>query len=157
MSSGRSVARPLPRDPRPVRRVRSSVRSGLVWGVVAAACNIILIFVSGLLGVPFLVWPSPNGESVVLGPLSVIGATLFAALLAGLLAGLLAKQVRRAGQWILIAGVVVTIASLSAPLGQPTDIPASTKVVLTIVHLVTGALVTFGLVAGLRTDDRAAR
>ncbi len=157
MTLGRSVARPLPRDPRPLRRIRSSVRAGFVWGVAAAACNVLLVSVAGLLGVPFHVWPTPQGQPVDLGPLSIVAATLVAAVLAGLLTGLAAKQLRRVARWTLLAGILVTAASLSGPLGQPPEVPTATQVILAIVNLITGTLVTLGLVRGLMNDDRAAK
>ncbi|MEI6622497.1 MAG: DUF6069 family protein, partial [Actinomycetes bacterium] len=150
-----SYSAPLPRDPRPHRRILASVRSALVWAVAAAAVNLVLWLFMSVAGIPTQTWPAAGADAVDLGPLAIVGATLFAGLVAGLGAGLLGKIVRRVARWIVIAGVVVTAASLSAPWGQPEAVPTSTRVVLTLMHLVTGGLVIFGLTRGVWADDRS--
>ena len=52
-------------------------------------------------------------------------------------------------------GVVFTAASLTGPWQQPEAVFTSTRVALTIMHIVTGSLVTFGLARGIWADDRA--
>ena len=125
--------------------------------MAAAAVDMLLWLLGRLLGVPFRVWPGDGGSEVVLGPLAIIGATLFASLLAGLAAGIMGRLVRSPVPWIAIGGLIVTLASLTNPWGQPDQVPTSTRVLLTVVHVVTGALVTFGLARGIWTDDRALR
>lgn len=150
-------ARPTPRDPRPHRRVLASVRAGLVWGVAAAAVSLVMWLGMKITGVPVLIYPgqSQAADATSLGPLSIIGATLFAALVAGIAAGILGKLVRSAARWIVFAGAVLTLASLTAPWSQPSMVPVSTRVALTVMHLAAGFLVTYGLARGMSVDDRA--
>lgn len=147
---------PRPRDPRPLRQVRHSLRNGLVWGVASAAFTVALTGLAGLVGVPMEVQPTVGAGSVTLGPLALIGATLFAAVLAGLAVGAAGRLIRRPVPWIVAGGVVITLASLSAPLNPADPMPASTRVILVICHGVTGAFVTYGLARGLVSDDRSA-
>lgn len=149
-------ARPRPRDPRPLRRILHSVRNGLVWGVAAAAFSVVFCGLAGLAGIPLEVVPTDSVGPVSLGPLVLIAATLFAAALAGLATGFLGRLVRRPIPWIIAGGVVITLASLSAPLNPSDPMPASTRAILVICHCVTGALVTYGLARGMVSDDRSA-
>lgn len=157
-SMPRSVTapRPRPRDPRPLRRIRTSARTALVWGVPAAAFTVVFVGLGRLFGMPVEVYLAPDAQPVALGPLILIAATLFAALLAGVAVGVLGRLLRKPVPWILAGGVVVTLASLSAPLGQPDQIGAVTKAVLCVCHVVTGLLVTVGLTRGMIADDRVA-
>jgi hypothetical protein len=150
-------ARPLPRDPRPHRRLRSSVRAALVWAVAASAINVVLWLLARIFGVPFQTVPPDATEALPIGPLIIIGATLFAALLAGIAAGVVGKLVKKAVRWIVVGGTIVTVSSLSGPWGQPAEVPTATRVTLTLMHVAVGALVTFGLSRGMWTDDRAVR
>lgn len=157
MALSRPAAAPRPRDPRPLRRVRSSIRAGLVWGVAAAAVNTLLSLLARAAGVPLRVRIGPEAAPVTVGPLIVIGATLFAALVGGLAAGLIGKAMRKPGWLIGLGGALFTAASLTAPWGQPPEVPVATKIVLTLLHVITGATVTVGLLRGMATDDRRAR
>ena len=151
-----SLPSPLPRDARPHRRIRSSVRAGLVWSVLAAGINLGIWLISSAIGIDFLVWPQGSAEPAAgIGPLSIVGACVVAGLLAGIVTGLFAKIVKHAVRWVIVGGVVLTAASLTAPWGQPDGVLVSTRVALTLMHLVTGCLVTFGLSRGIWTDDRA--
>jgi len=151
-----TFSQPLPRDARPHRRVRSSVRAGLVWSMAAAGVNLAVWLVASAIGINFLVWPQGQSEPAAgVGPLAIVGATLFAGLVAGIAVGLLGKVVKHAVRWVIIFGVVLTVASLSAPWQQPEQVFTSTRIALTIMHVTTGALVTFGLARGIWTDDRA--
>lgn len=151
-----SLPSPLPRDARPHRRVRSSVRAGLVWSIAAAAINLAVWLFSSAIGIEFLVWPQGAAEPAAgVGPLAIVGACVFAGLLAGAATGLLSKVVRHAVRWVIIAGVILTAASLVGPWEQPDAVLTSTRIALTVMHLTTGALVTFGLARGIWTDDRA--
>lgn len=151
-----SLPSPLPRDARPHRRVRNSVRAGLVWSIAAAAINLALWLFSSAIGIEFLVWPQgPSEPAAGVGPLAIVGASVVAGLLAGIATGLLSKVFRHAVRWVIIAGVILTAESLVAPWEQPEAVFTSTRVVLTLMHLVTGGLVTFGLARGIWTDDRA--
>lgn len=127
-----------------------------MWGVAGAAFTVALVGLARLVGMPAVVYLAPDGEPTVLGPLVLIGATLFAAVVAGLAVGVLGRLVRKPVPWIVVAGVIVTIASLSAPLGQPEHVGSATKVVLCICQIVTGVLVTYGLARGQISDDRVA-
>ncbi|MGV1036401.1 MAG: DUF6069 family protein [Candidatus Nanopelagicales bacterium] len=150
-------ANPLPRDPRPHRRIRDSVRAGLVWGIAAAAVNIFIWLIARAFSVPTQVWSDPQGvgQLIDIGPLVIVGATLLASLLAGLATGVFARYVRQAVRWILAIGTLVLVASLTGPWQQPDSVPTSTRVVLTFMHVVTTLLVTFGLSRGIWGDDRA--
>lgn len=151
-----SFPQPLPRDARPHRRIRASVRAGLVWAVVAAAVNIGIWLVATGIGIDFTVWPQGIEQPPTkAGPLAIAGATLLAGLLASLATGVLGKLIRKAVRWIIVGGAIMTIASLSAPWEQPDSVLTSTRIALTLMHVVTGVLVTFGLARGMWTDDRA--
>lgn len=151
-----SYARPLPRDPRPHRKVRSALRNALVWGTAATAIDLFMWLVARIFGVPFTIWPDANSDQgVELSALVILCSALLAALLAGLAVAVLGRFVRRLSRWIVIGGVVVTLASLTAPWGQPDSVLLSTKIVLTLMHLVVGGLVTYGLAKGSWADDRA--
>lgn len=151
-----TFAQPLPRDARPHRRIRNSVRAGLVWALAASGVNLALWLFASLIGIDFLVWPQGASEPPAgVGPLSIVGATMISGLLAGIATGIVGKIAKHAVRWIVIGGVVLTVASLTAPWQQPEAVLVSTRVVLTLMHLATGALVTFGLARGIWTDDRA--
>jgi hypothetical protein len=151
-----SFPQPLPRDARPHRRVRVSIRAGLVWAVVAAAVNVVIWLVATAIGIDFTVWPQGESQPQTnAGPLAIAGATLLAGLLASIAAGVLGKLVRKAVRWIILGGVILTIASLTAPWEQPGSVLTSTQIALTLMHIATGGFVTFGLARGMWTDDRA--
>lgn len=147
---------PRPRDPRPLRRIRTAVWAAVVWGMAGAAFTVVVVGLARLFGMSAEVYPTVGADPTVLGPLVLIGSTLFAAVVAGLAVGVLGRLARKPVPWILAGGLVVTVASLSAPLGQPDQVGTSTKVVLCICQLVTGLLVTYGLVRGQIADDRVA-
>ena|GEM_PF-1438613 len=154
----RSMARPLPRDPRPHRSLGASVRTGLVFGTVAAAINCLIWLIARGIGVPTTVFTVADDQlDTSLTPLIVIAATLFASLVAGLFVGLLSRSVSHAVRWIIVCGALFTLASLSAPLNRPEAITTATRVILVIMHVVTGVVVTAGLARGIWTDDRAVR
>ncbi len=124
--------------------------------MAAAGVNLAVWLVASAIGINFLVWPQGQSEPAAgVGPLAIVGATLFAGLVAGIAVGLLGKVVKHAVRWVIIFGVVLTVASLSAPWQQPEQVFTSTRIALTIMHVTTGALVTFGLARGIWTDDRA--
>lgn len=151
-----SAVRPLPRDPRPHRKIRASIRAGFVWAVAAAAINCLLWFFSVIAQVEFRVWTNGGIESgtyVTVGPIGIIGACLLSGLIAGLITGIAARYIKRVVPWIIVIGVILTLASLSAPLGQPESVLTSTRVILMIMHLVTGSMIIFGLVKSVTVDD----
>ncbi len=151
-----SLPSPLPRDARPHRRIRSSVRAGLVWAIAASGINLAIWLLASAIGIEFLLWPSGASEPPAeVGPLAIVGANVVAGFAAGLATGLLAKVVKRVVRWVIIGGVIFTGASLVAPWEQPEGVLVSTQVALTLMHLVTGSVVTFGLARGIWTDDRA--
>lgn len=150
------MAAPPPRDPRPHRRVRASVRAGLVWAVAASGANVLVWLIASAFGVEFVVWPQPDvPDPVAVGPLVIVAATVFAGLVSGLVAGLFGKLVRPAPQWIVGLGIIVTLTSLAAPFTQPDQLAGSARWTLALMHLVTGCLVTFGLARGMWVDDRS--
>lgn len=150
------MAAPPPRDPRPHRRVRASVRAGLVWTVAAAGLNVVVWLIASASGAEFVVWPQPDvPDPVAIGPLVIVAATVFAGLVSGLVAGVLGKGIRSAPLWIVILGVLATLASLTAPLTQPDQLAGTARAALVLMHLITGCLVTFGLARGMWVDDRA--
>lgn len=151
-----SSVRPLPRDPRPHRKVRASIRAGLVWAVAAAAINCLLWFLAVVAQVEFQVWTNGGAESgtyVAIGPIGIIGACLLSGLIAGLITGIAARYIKRVVPWIIIVGMIMTVASLSAPLSQPDSVHASTRMILIIMHLVAGFMIIFGLVKSVSVDD----
>lgn len=153
-----SLPAPLPRDARPHRRIRSSLRAGMVWGVAACGVNLIVWLIASIAGVDFQVWPQGADQpSIDVGPLTIVGATLFAALVAGIAAGILGKLIKKVVRWIIILGLLFTATSLAAPWGQPEQVPTSTRVVLTILHLIASAALIFGLAQTTWTDDRSVR
>lgn len=155
----RSRAMPLPRDPRPHRKVGSSVRAGMIWSLPGAIFGSLLWLVSKIFSVDYTVWtrggPDGGGTEVVVGPLSIIGASILAGLLAGLLAGIAAKFIARITPGIIVGGGILILASCTLPLEQPDSVATSTRIILLIMHLVTGAFIVFGLAKGLRSDDKA--
>lgn len=130
--------------------------TALVWGVAGAAFTVVVVGLARVFGMSAEVYLTVGAGPTMLGPLVLIGSTLFAAAVAGIAVGVVGRLARRPLPWILAGGVVVTIASLSAPLGQPDQVSTATKVVLCICQLVTGLLVTYGLVRGQIADDRVA-
>ncbi len=153
-----SLPQPLPRDARPHRSVTASVRTGMVWAVAASAINILIWLVATAFGVDFVLWPRGEQEpATAVGPLAIAGATLLAALLASVAVGLLGKVVRKVVRWVIVGGAILTATSLTGPWDQPAEVSTSTRIVLTLMHLVTGTAVTFGLARGIWTDDRAVR
>ena len=153
-----SLPAPLPRDARPHRRIRASLRAGLVWAVAASGINLIIWLIALIFGVDFQVWPQGLDQPPIdVGPLTIVGATLFAGLVASVATGVLAKLIKKVIRWIILLGILFTATSLAAPWGQPDQVPTSTRVILTLMHLVTGAALTYGLSQGIWTDDRAVR
>ena len=152
-----SSVRPLPRDPRPHRKIRASVRAGLVWSVAAAAINCGLWFLAIITQVEFQVWTSGGPESgtlVTVGPVGIIGASLLSGLLAGIATGIAARYIKQVTPWIILFGVIFTLSSLSAPLNQPDSVHASTRVLLVFMHFITGGLIIFGLIKSVTVDDK---
>lgn len=128
-----------------------------MWGAAASAVNVVVSLVAQILSIPLFANPSKTSSPVEVGPLVIVGATLLASVLAGALAGLLGKLIKKVVRWVVLGGAVVTVASLTAPWDQPPGTLMSTQLTLTLMHLVTGVLVTYGLARGLWTDDRSVR
>lgn len=153
-----SLASPLPRDARPHRRISASLKAGLIWSVVASGVNVLIWLVASAAGVNFTAWPQgPDQPSVDIGPLSIVGATVFAGVVASIVVGIMGKLIKKVVRWIILVGVIFAAASLAGPWQQPEPMPTSTRIILTVMHLVTAGCVIFGLARGVWTDDRAVR
>lgn len=124
--------------------------------MAAAAINCLLWFISVVAQVEFHVWTNGGAESgtyVAVGPIGIIGASLLSGLLAGIITGIAARYVRRIAPWIVLFGAIFTLSSLSGPLNQPESVLGSTRVLLVLMHLITGSLIIFGLVKSVTVDD----
>lgn len=121
---------------------------------MAAAANVAVWTIGSAVGVPFEAYVEVNGTIERVTALSVAGASLLAGLAGGLAAGIVARLLRKPVPVVAVAGLFLTAVSLTGPLAQPPEVPASTRVLLSLMNLIAGLTVTAGLVRGLTQDDR---
>lgn len=116
------------------------VYAGIVTGAWAGVLSLLVYGIGRLAGVPFdVIAPTESGLGFVPWPLP-----LFVPLIAGVLGGLLAslalsrRQARRLVFWI---GTLVSVLTLSSPLIQPSTVAWSTRICLSVMHVITWFLV----------------
>ena len=104
---------------------------------------ILCLFIYGigrLLGVPFEVQSAFGGSLQVVPWIVVVIAPLLAAVAGALLSALMLgrRNARRAGYW---GGTLICVLTLASPLMQPADVIWSTRIWLSIMHVITWFLV----------------
>ncbi|MCO5998930.1 DUF6069 family protein [Actinoallomurus rhizosphaericola] len=85
-----------------------------------------------------------GGGTRTVGPASVVAASLLAGLAAWALLAVLERSAARPGRIWTITALAALALSLTGPLGSATGVAAA--LVLTVLHLVTGAVLVLGLV-----------
>lgn len=123
---------------------------GLVAGLVAAVVDVIIFFIGSSLGVPFIISMGP-GQEQTLNALPFIATSVIPALLAAVFYGLLGRLTKRATTIFVVVAVVFALLSLSGPLLMP--VAQSTRLVLALLHLVTAAIITYGLTRYARQGE----
>jgi Family of unknown function (DUF6069) len=116
---------------------------GLVVGVVAALVNLVIFFIGSATGVPFAVVMDPSQPAQALNAGMFIGASLVPALAGAVFYGLLGRFTRRASTIFLVVAVVFALLSLLGPLTMP--VPLATRLMLSLLHLLTAAIIAGGL------------
>lgn len=134
--------------------------AGLLYGLAAAVANLIVFGITRAATGDTLVVPGWNGGSEqTVGPVPIIVASLLPAVLA-VVFGLVLQRFMSAPRTTFLA-VVIILALLSAfgPLGSGAE--GATIAALTLMHLITGGLIGYGVArtlpgAGQREPARAA-
>jgi Family of unknown function (DUF6069) len=118
---------------------------GLLAGLAAGVLNVLVYFVGLALGVPFLM-PLPPDQAIQQIPaVAFIMASVVPALLAAIFYGLLGRfAAARATSIFVIVSVVFALLSLGGSLTPPVEL--STRLVLSLLHLTTAAIIVAGLV-----------
>lgn len=116
---------------------------GLGAGVAAAIVNLIVFFVGSALGVPFVAQMGADQPLQELSAGMFIGASLVPALLGAVFYGLLGRFTGRATTIFVAVAAVFALLSLGGPLTMP--VPLATRLLLSLLHLSTAAIVAYGL------------
>lgn len=127
---------------RATRPAPSALRAGTVTTLAATIANVALLAIGRGSGVAFLV-AGPGGDPVPVTLTHVVVATLLPLAVATGFAAVVAVRSRRWLRALVIAGVVVAVASAGAPLASGAD--TATGLLLASMHLVAG----FAFAAGL--------
>ncbi len=149
------VSAPAPPTKRTVEqpaRVAMLVIIGAEAGLVAGLIDVLIYWVGRLLGVPFEV--HRPGGGLVLVNWSLV---LVTCVLAGVMGALLTAVVRAlpaAPTWVATGGSLVTLLSLGYPLLlQSADVEVSTRIWLSVLHVVAGLIIVWALARGVTSDD----
>jgi hypothetical protein len=120
--------------------------SGLIGGGLGFFGSLALLVLAGLLGIPLLVASGPPVQSPLLplGVGQIFVAILIPALGATLFYALLRRVFNERADWIF---QVVALAALLFSLGGPLSLPisAANKLILVLMHLVTGSAIIWAL------------
>lgn len=116
---------------------------GLGAGVAAAIVSVIVFAVAGALGVPFAVSMGAGQPLQELNAGMFIGASIVPALLGAVFYGLLGRFTGRATTIFLAVSAIFALLSLGGPLTM--EVPLSTRLVLSLLHLSTAAIIAYGL------------
>jgi hypothetical protein len=128
-------------------------RLGAAAGAIAAIVNVVILAIGRATGVPFVVPSFTGAPTTVVPPVVVFTVAMWFVLGLLLTTFVAARQPRRLAA-IQIVAAVVTVVSLIQPLTADTD--TATRLVLAIMHPVTGAafiLALRRLQAGIATTE----
>lgn len=127
---------------------------GLAAGIVAAILNVIIYAVYQVAtgAPPRIVPPGQQLQDLLLG--MVVLLSLIPPLIAALLAYGLSRWTSAASAWLIGISLIVLVLSMVSPLTQPAPVTASTKLVLTVMHVVVAAVTLAALVPRLSADRR---
>lgn len=120
--------------------VRQLLYAAAVTGGWSGLLSLLIYLVARLLGSDFVVEIRGGSELQPISWLMVLILPLAAAAVFALLGSLL-RGVRHAGRIAYWAGTLVAIASLIAPLAQPSSVGWGTRIALVLMHVVTWFLV----------------
>ncbi|HMQ33292.1 MAG TPA: DUF6069 family protein [Chloroflexaceae bacterium] len=122
---------------------------GLLAGLAAGVANILVYFVAGALGAPLLVpMGGPGAPATPLPILAIVVACTVPAIAAAALYWALGRLTRRATTIFLVVAAAFALLSLGGPLSLPVEL--STRLSLSAMHLVAGALIVAGLTRSAR-------
>ena len=129
-------------------RISKLWRAGLVAAVTAAAANVLLFGLTKLLGVPYIM-PLQGPESPLepLPVIMIIIATVVPTIGATLLLAVLARFLARPLRFFWIISAVFLLLSFMGPFSLPAAVALSTKISLSLMHLITGVVVVWVLSA----------
>lgn len=117
---------------------------GLAAGVAAALVNLIVFFIGGAMGIVFEGQMGPGAPVMPLPAIAFVMASLVPALL-GALAYVVSVRFIPRGRAIFIGvALAVAVLSLFSPLTM--EVALATRLTLAALHLVTAAIITWGLV-----------
>lgn len=120
--------------------VRQLLYAAAVTGGWAGLLSLLIYLVGRLLGADFVIAVQGSSEPQPLPWLLVLLLPLASAVVFALLGSLL-RGVRHAGRIAYWAGTLVAVASLIAPLVQPSSVGWGTRIALVLMHVVTWFLV----------------
>ena len=135
---------------------RRVARAALVAGTVAAIANIGLFLLLHALGVDFMIQPNPATPAASMAVPSFVVASFLPALLAGGLLVLLGRFTTKARRAFVVIASAVALLSLAGP-AMIGGASAGTRVALMVMHLLTAAVISGGLLRSAgRTDGTTA-
>ena len=117
--------------------------TALTAGAIAAVANLIVYFIAGATNVPLQIASPGSSQLERLQFVPVALASLIPAFAAAAALLILRRFTPRADTIFQVIAVVFLLVSFSGPLGMPTD--GATKFVLSLMHVVAGAIITLGL------------
>lgn len=131
---------PIPPPLSSVPTTKAVLTAGWVTGSTAGIICLLIRLLTGLFGVDYLV-ARPGSEQLQPVPWPVV---LLLPLAVGVVSSLIAAVflgVRGCQRWVFWLGTAALIASLAAPLLQPGAVTWPTRIWLTMMHLVTWAII----------------
>jgi hypothetical protein len=133
------------------------VVGALLTAAVALAIDLIVYVLARAFDVSMTVHGQGGGAAQVVGVSSIIMITTASTAAAAVFAAVMFRFVRRARTIFPVVAGLLTLLSLSAPIGA--DVAATTRTVLIVMHLVTGGIIGYGIVrvAGGGPDVASAR
>jgi len=116
---------------------------GLGAGIAAAVVNLLIFAIGGALGVPFVAQMGADQPPQELNAAMFIAASIAPALGGAVLYGLLGRFTRRPTAIFVAVAAVFALLSLAGPLTMP--VPLATRLTLSLLHLLTAAVISYGL------------
>jgi hypothetical protein len=118
--------------------------AALAAGVLTATVNIGVFLASLVLGIDFVIRPDPSVQPALVTIPSIVVASLLPALVAGGLLMLLGRFTTKAPTTFVVIASAVALLSLGGP-ATIGGASAGTRVALMLMHLLSAAIITGGL------------
>ncbi len=123
-------------------KIQNLLKSGITAGLVAAAINSILYFISKGLGIINDAVLLPNGTPLLLVP--VVISSILPGIVAALVLWGIAKKADNPARIFTFVGGLFLLLSLIGPVAMP-NLTIGFKIVLSLMHLIAGSFIIYFL------------